>query len=81
MCHLNGWEKNLPMHCTVLIKNANSEILNNIVRVLLGNLEDEPIKTRHGFIMHFKQSGHSTNLMKTFIMGQHEAAYLKFIIQ
>lgn len=62
-----------------LLRMPNSRISNMIVKVLLNNLEDEPIKTRDGYIAHFKQSGHSTSLRKEIIVGNHERPYLKMI--
>lgn len=46
---------------------------------MLNNLDDESIKTKLGFVMHFKHTGHSTNLRKQFITGSHERFYLSML--
>jgi len=62
-----------------LLRIPYNNNLNKIIRLLLNNIEDGPIKTRNGFIMHFNHFGHSTVLRKDLIIGAHERFYLKMI--
>lgn len=62
-----------------LLRMPNNNLSNKIVGVFLDNLEDEPIKTRYGFIMHFKHTGYSTGFRKNLITGIYELPYLMMI--
>lgn len=64
-----------------LLKNTNSYITNSIIRILLDNIENKPIKSRNGYYIYFKSSGHSTSLRKEIILGNHENEYLKIFIK
>lgn len=64
---------------SILFRLPSNNSLNGIVFSLLDNLEEGPIATRLGFVMHFKHTGHSTGLRGRLITGTHEWPYLMMI--
>lgn len=64
---------------SILFRLPSNRTLNGIVFSLLDNLEEGPVATRLGFVMHFKHTGHSTGLRGRLITGTHELPYLMMI--